>query len=208
MNDKKVLTTDEICEIFKAHREWRETEGDSGKRADFAEMDLRGIDWKKYTFKGARLQWADLRHGEFVDVGYWGDDEIIPFDMGEADLRGANMSGLDLYHVILDSTDLRGANLRYATFFESNVICANFSCADLSGAKFDETNARKVDFRGANLTGAIFRDVDLEDADFKGAIMDGVSFERCNLEYARFDSAMFMKGCSLKYAHFDISDNE
>ena len=95
------------------------------------------------------------------------------------DLRGANLSGVNLCGANLRYADLRGANLsgvnlsganlRYADLSGANLSGANLRYADLSGANLRRANLRSVNLSGANLRSANLSDADLSDADLRYA---------------------------------------
>ncbi len=79
-----------------------------------------------------------------------------------ADLRGANLNGLDF-----DSADLRDAKLA-----EADLSGCNFRRADLRGASLWKANLKNVSFEEARLEGA--------DMDF--AQLDGATFLKARLK--------------------------
>ena len=81
-----------------------------------------------------------------------------------ADLRGADLSNVDLqyadlYDAYLRDADLRGADLKYADLRE----------ADLRGADLRGADLKYADLRGADLKCASLRKADLRKADLRGA---------------------------------------
>ena len=92
----------------------------------------------------------------------------------QADLRGRNLSGMDLSFVDLYDAKLDGAN-----FNDADLTGAKLSCAKFSAAKF----------RRAILTDANFAHSDLSGADFKDAIIGGANFSGASLEHAILDGA-------------------
>lgn len=82
-----------IQEVLKLHKEYLESNGAKGTKADLREADLRWAD----------LRWANLSEADLSEANLrWAD-------LREADLRGADLRGADLRWA-----DLRGANLREA----------------------------------------------------------------------------------------------
>lgn len=68
-------------------------------------------------------------------------------------LTGADLRGVDLSEINLSKTNLSGADLSKA-----NLTKVNFKGANLSKTNFSEANLSAVDFSEANLEGTIFRD--------------------------------------------------
>ena len=94
-------------------------------------------------------------------------------------LKGANLSGIDL-----SATDIRGIDLSAADLQNANLICADLSYADLSLAKLSR----------ANLSNAILNGIKLVTANLSYATLSGVSLNsadmrHCNLQEANLSSA-------------------
>ncbi len=97
------------------------------------------------------------------------------------DLRGQDLSGMNLGNTILreanlESAILVGVNLQNARLPKANLQRANLRGADLSCAKLRGANLRGADLSGANLTGADFRSSDLTGANLDGAILGYTNF--------------------------------
>lgn len=99
-----------------------------------------------------------------------------PLALAGANLRGADLSGLELSEGVFSGTDLRGANLRGAK---------------LSNVSFGGANLRGADLRDAVLVCTKFYDsspgADLADADLRGAQLYGVNLEHANLHGAKLE---------------------
>jgi hypothetical protein len=89
------------------------------------------------------------------------------------DLRGMDLSGLDLTRSMMQRCDLRGVNLQRTYLTDSNLDGSDLRAADLRGADFTNVALVGVDLRGADLTGA-----DVRVTDFSGARLDGAILER------------------------------
>jgi uncharacterized protein YjbI with pentapeptide repeats len=103
-------------EILNRHREWLESNGEQGERADFSSVHLEGADltdadlqkaWlNKAVLKGADLLLADLR-----------DASLLQANLQDTNLLGTRFQGADLQGAILDNAtglqteQLAGANL-------------------------------------------------------------------------------------------------
>jgi hypothetical protein len=95
-----------------------------------------------------------------------------------ADLRGANLSGVNLRYVTLNDADLRGANLRYADLRYANLNDADLRGANLRYAYLNDAylhgaNLCYADLRYANLGGANLGGANLHGADLQGAVFYG-----------------------------------
>lgn len=89
-----------------------------------------------------------------------------------ADLRGKNLSGMDL-----SFADLR----------ESLLDGANFNDADLTGANLNGSSIEDGKFRRAILTDTSLAHANLNRTDFKDAIIGGANFNGSSLEHAILD---------------------
>ncbi len=115
-------------EILKLHKEWLESDGSKGQRANLQranlqEADLRGTYLRGTYLRGANLQEANLRGA----------------NLQEADLGGANLQGVYLKRANLERADLHGANLQEA----------DLHGADLQGAYLYRANLQEAYLQGA-----------------------------------------------------------
>jgi uncharacterized protein YjbI with pentapeptide repeats len=95
----------------------------------------------------------------------------------EQNLRGVDVSGLDLSNIKLAGLDMRDVD-----FHDCDLTGARFAGLDMRGcnfsnAKLDNANLAGADLRGANLRGATMvkakiAGVNLKEADFTGANLD------------------------------------
>lgn len=89
----------EFAEILDQHREWVETGGESGRRADLGGAILANADLTGANLQGAFLNKADLRGA----------------DLSMANLQGASLVQANLEEANLLGTELSGANLMGAS---------------------------------------------------------------------------------------------
>ena len=134
----KIYNASELKEILSAHREWLNSNGLKGSRADLSNADLSNADLRHADLSNADLRNTDLRN---TDLRY-------------ADLRYADLRHADLRDAILRYADLRHADLRHADL--SN---ADLSNADLSNADLRNTDLRHADLSDANLSDAILENI-------------------------------------------------
>ena len=87
------MDASDLKAILESHKQWLDSDGETGERADLRWADLHGADLHGADLRGARLCGADLR---------------------DADLYGADLYGADLRDADLRGADLRGANLDYS----------------------------------------------------------------------------------------------
>lgn len=130
-----------------------------------------------------------------------------PDDMFGADLRNADLAGVNLSHANLVGADLSGANLSYTNLSGAQLGGSNMSGARLDGAVFVGANlhqanltkvhGHEVDCTGANLTGARLPDARLKAPKFYGAKLDmtdftGATLQHPNLEYTDLRNTRFV----------------
>ncbi len=89
-----------IKDVLAAHKEWLESDGTHGERAELQnailqQADLHKADLTRADLSGVRMSVADLMCANFTG----------------ADLRGADLWMSDMKDATLDGADLRGANL-------------------------------------------------------------------------------------------------
>lgn len=89
----------ELAEILDQHREWVESGGDSGRRADLCGAILENADLTGVNLQGASLHKANLRGA----------------DLSMANLQGASLIQANLEEANLLGTELSGANLMGAS---------------------------------------------------------------------------------------------
>ena len=121
--------------VSKAFLDWKQEQtklylDGKGDRAEFVDVDLRGTDFRGYTFRGA--------------IFY------------KCNLEGVNMRGMDLAHATFDyckmqEVDFSGADLGEATFYGSDVRYANFDGASLIAAEFRDSQIDGSTFVSADL---------------------------------------------------------
>ena len=112
---------------------------------------------------------ADLRHADLAGVNFTGV-KLGGSDFGGAVLRDAKLCGADLGRTDLSHADLRGADLRGA---------------DLGRALIRHTNLGGADLRDAALGGAVFDDADLSGSDLAGAVLGRTVLANLDLPAAK-----------------------
>ncbi len=118
-------------------------------------------------------------------------------DFSHADLRGADLSNLNLPSANLSYADLRGADLLCA-----NLPYANLSYANLSGADLYNAGLSNAGLRGANLSFADLSDAKLLFANLSEADLRGADLSGANLRYTANLSNANLSGA--KYEHIVI----
>lgn len=135
--------------------------------------------------------------------------------MFNMDLKGANLSGIDLTEADMRNIDLKGANLCNAVLTRADLENADLRNANLKDADFSQVNLRSVDLRGANLDGISFTftnfksanlsNINLSGADLRGIDLKGVNLTRANLSEANLEG-VFFTGANLERANLSGSN--
>ena len=108
--------------------------------------------------------------------------EDIP-SLGEVDLHGQILRGVNFDNIDLQRSNLSGADLREATF----------ASADLRGTKFKQARLHAADFNGADLRGASFYLASLGAADRRFAKVDfETNFEGADVRDWKIDKYTLM----------------
>ncbi|HJW20779.1 MAG TPA: pentapeptide repeat-containing protein [Candidatus Nitrosotalea sp.] len=106
------------------------------------------------------------------------------------DLKGANLSGINMQGINMSGINMQEVNLTDANLQDVNFSKSNLHDADLSGTLLSGANLREADLSGANLRGVILSgvnlfganlsDANLRDADIRGANFTGSITNGCN----------------------------
>ncbi|MEB3282679.1 MAG: pentapeptide repeat-containing protein [Lyngbya sp.] len=164
--------------------------------ANLQEADLWGANLSSANLSEANLWKADFRgvylKGTIVDLQTSWDSKwklvwqilnqgVSGLDLGEADLREANLWKADLSRANLINADLWGADLREANLTGADLWAVNFSEADLSSANLEAADLWRAKLRGADLSHANFSHANLTEANLRGTQILGTNFEGATL---------------------------
>jgi uncharacterized protein YjbI with pentapeptide repeats len=106
-------------EILKRHREWLESNGQAGERADFSDAHLDGADLTDANFEDAWLNKTTLKNADLLLANFQ-----------RASLMQANLEGANLLGTKFQEADLQGAVLDKATGLQEEQLAG----ANLFGA--------------------------------------------------------------------------
>jgi len=122
-----------------------------------------------------------------------------------ADLREADLTGVNLTRADLREANLIGANLREANLREADLIGANLTRANLTRANLREANLTGADLIGANLTRANLTGANLREA--RGLVkLMGVEPE--NIYWKRFGSGLVNNNYQFCTGRNNLRDGE
>lgn len=107
-------------EKLAAHKEWLDSHGASGRKADFAEAEIPSIDLINVNLRYADLQGGNLKGADLL-LADLRDSCLVRTNLEDACLVGANLEGANLEGATLDGAmgllpqQLAGANLHDAS---------------------------------------------------------------------------------------------
>ena len=139
---------------------------------------LLGNDEEKMRFRQVKL----VRVLKFSEV-------FFP----KADLRGANLSFVDLHSANLAGANLEDTYMPYANLVDAQLINANLCGAHLIHARLNASFLRNADLTNAELSGTNLRGADLTDASLKEARFLNADLIGADLRDADFTDAHYCK---------------
>ena len=122
--------------------------------------------------------YADLRKADLSGV-----------NLNGVDLRQANLWGANLQHTNLSGANMRHADLRWADLNEALLKKATLNGADLTNAKLIRADVSGATFQWAELGSSLLNEADFSDTDLLGTNLMKVNFGRTNLTGANLKSA-------------------
>jgi uncharacterized protein YjbI with pentapeptide repeats len=112
-----------VAEILERHREWLDSGGEAGVRADLSHESLEGADLIDARLTNAQLNQTNLKRADLI----------------LADLRGASLLQANFEEANLLGTQFQQANLQAAVFKEATgLVSGQFAGANLFGAMLPE----------------------------------------------------------------------
>ena len=94
------MDASDLKAILESHKQWLDSDGEVGERADLSKSDLNETDLSRADLCGADLSEANLSEANLC----W--TYLLDADLSGADLRGADLRG----------ADLRGADVDYSAW--------------------------------------------------------------------------------------------
>lgn len=114
-----VVTRRNLPEVLQRHKEWLDSNGEAGERANLSGASLENAELTDARLRGAILNKAVLK-----------DADLLLADLCGASLLQANLEGASLLGARLQEADLQAACLEGAT----GAVCSQFAGANLLGA--------------------------------------------------------------------------
>ena len=112
---------------------------------NFANMDLRGVDFTGRNLSQANFKDANLEGATFIDA-----------ILVSTNFEGANLKNTDFSCANVWSASFNEANCKDALFLSANLTEASFEGADLDGASFAQANLTEANLQDTNIITAEF----------------------------------------------------
>ena len=112
---------------------------------NFANMDLRGVDFTGRNLSQANFKDANLEGACFIDTV-----------LVSANFEGANLKNADFSCANAWGANFNETNCQNAVFLSSNLTEASFEGADLDGAPFAQANLTEANLQDTNIITAEF----------------------------------------------------
>ena len=112
---------------------------------DFANMDLRGVDFTGRNLSQANFEGANLEGATFIDA-----------ILVSTNFEGANLKNTDFSCANAWGANFNETNCKDALFLSANLTEASFEGADLDGASFAQANLTEANLQDTNIIAAEF----------------------------------------------------
>jgi uncharacterized protein YjbI with pentapeptide repeats len=127
---------------------------------------------------------------------------ILKKDLRGTNFTNANLLGADLQHADLSGADMRWSNLRYALLNEANLTNANLAYSKMIRAELTNADLTNANFYRATLYHSDFTNSDLTNVDFRYSILTYAILANANLKDANFEnSGMWATNLNHCYNH-------
>jgi uncharacterized protein YjbI with pentapeptide repeats len=145
-------------------------------------MLKRSIDEKIALLQTTRsCAFCNLSYSNLKGKDLSGVDLSFSF-LTKADLRYANLSGANLEGVDLSDNDLTGTILTFTNLTGANLDGIDLSNKDLTGTILNDVDFRRVDLTYKNLSGAILKGANLNNIDLTGTVLSFSNLIEANLD--------------------------
>ena len=165
-------------------------------KANLHKVDLRGAKVRNLSAYQVDLSGANIHGGYVRKVNLW-ESDLRNANLHKADLSGAKSILGDLaFNTKLGEADLRGvdlseADLRWVNFYRADLRNVNMRRANLEGVYLREAKLQNADLRGANLYKANLHKADLRTANLQGANLNKTKdLHKANLQGANLSGAI------------------
>ena len=174
---QKNIERSEFDRRMEEHAKWLKNH-EEGKRADFSDVNLSGMD----------LSGMDFSYAEMTGVNLSGSD-LTGANLSHANLWGAFLHNINLTRATLDETIFLSARLVHSKIDECKGEKTRFTFACMWDCDIKNASLKKANFLQAEICDCDFTGSDLEEACFACADFDDATFVNTRLCHADFDYA-------------------
>lgn len=156
-----------------------------------------------YVSEGRAVESENLRGLDLSNLDL-GAANLRGSDLSQANLTGTNLQEAHLERVTLDGaifkdTDLRGANLSYVQIMDMDLSTCKLERLTALDAKFIRVDLKDQSLKSANLTGSTFINAPLVGLDFQQAHLTNLRLLFCLVESCTFEE------CKMAGSDFGLS---
>lgn len=178
----------EFLEKMTLHKQWLDTKGRAGKRADFFEADFSNMPLVEWDFSGANLKNANFTNTNFYDCVFIGADltssNFSKAIIGDSNFLRAKLNGANFEGAMLERGELELASMEGANFKKANLKKANLNSSRLVKANLEGADLTRASLENAILSYSVLKNTDLSSAKMKYAKLDHVDLRGADLSSA------------------------
>ena len=164
----------EFDKIMEEHKKWLE-DHNTGKRADFSDMDLSNMDLSGLDFSYAKMDGVNLHNSNLSEA-----------NLSYVDLNRAFMMQVNLSKAIIDRAVFTGADITHSKLDECKGERAFFTFACMWDCSIKNATLHDTSFMDSKVCDCDFTGSDLEESCFAGADLDNAVFVNTNLKNTDF----------------------
>ena len=188
------ISAEELEHVLDEHREWINSGGKQGRRANLERVNLVGADLHGVNLAEANLHQANLSKANLQGAS-----------LAKANLQGAVLGGANLQKASLWECDLQGARLSLANLQEANLTQANLAKANLRESNLQKANLTRANLREArlslsNLRGTILGRANLQDAMLHHAVLYEAILQEADLKGIKGLQIKQLRGANMSSA--------
>lgn len=169
MGKKRKISQEELDYMLEQHTLWRYTNGDSGERAVFEDMNLNGldlsyqsvegIDFRNVSFNKAKLYEASLMDSNFSDCTFH-DADLTNAYMNKVVLNKfkanrAKFDNADIVDVIINDCEFKECSFRDVSIDYSCICDTGIIKCKMNEAIFYKVAFNIMSFEGSNMESAL-----------------------------------------------------
>ena len=188
------ISPEELEKVLTEHKEWGNSGGKQGRRANLERVNLVGADLHGVNLAEANLHQANLSKANLQGAS-----------LAKANLQGAVLGGANLQKASLWECDLQGARLALANLQEANLTQANLMKANLRESNLKRANLTRANLQEARLSlsslnGAILGRANLQDATLHHAVLYEANLQEATLKGVKGLQIKQLRGANMSSA--------